>query len=196
IDRLPERGLSVSQAPRPVCRHRDDAADDARFTHHRLDAPGGSNRRRRRPASRPGGGDHVRDRPFPHPRRRLPQPGRHRRDRTRPGPRERRAPVSGSQGLLQIDLAHETVELRAEPVHGASLLASADRARVAIYDNSLRVYTVATDTMTSASSVSSVFTVGLDGTGSTFVVNPNGQVLDGDLNLRATIPSYGRGTAL
>src|SRR2546423_1309512 len=60
--------------------------------------------------------------------------------------------------------ATEPVGLRPEPPHGASPLASADRARVAVYDSSLRVYTVATDTMTSASSVSSVSPVGLDET--------------------------------
>lgn len=104
--------------------------------------------------------------------------------------------LSGSQGLLQMDLAHETVTLRAEPIYGASLQASGDRSRLAVNDGSVRVYTVATDTFTNASGVGSPYKIGLDGTGSTFVVNPDGNVLDHDLNLVATIPSGGRGTAV
>ncbi len=107
------------------------------------------------------------------------------------------APV-GSRGLFQFDLAHETVALRAESISGGWLQASADRSRIAVLGNGLRVYDAATDSVGAPAEISPAYNLGLamDATGSTFVLNPDGRLLDRDLKLQATIPAGGNSVAM
>lgn len=110
--------------------------------------------------------------------------------------------------MLSIDFTSDTVRERREfwsfgsTTEITRMKASGDRSRIGIVAGNISsgpvfLYYAATDTFTPEETLAAfVSFVALDGAGSTVLVNPGTYVLDGNLQLQATIPDGGHGVAV